>query len=96
MTKLLLCLTAAVAFAALTSAQVGAPNPQGSKTLAQTMEKAPDGTTRLRGNVRMAITGTVELRADEIDVSPDGREMVLRNNVTVSIPSDPRLASPPR
>jgi hypothetical protein len=36
----------------------------------------------------MAITGTVELRADEIDVSPDGREMVLRNNVTVRIPVD--------
>ena len=47
-------------------------------------------------NVRMAVTGTIELRANEIDVSPDGREMVLRNNVTVRIPSDPRLASPPR
>jgi len=96
MTKLLLCVTVAVTFAALTSAQVGAPNPQGSNTLAQTVQKAPDGTTLLRGNVRMAVTGTIELRADEIDVSPDGREMVLRNNVTVRIPSDPRLASPPR
>jgi hypothetical protein len=42
----------------------------------------------------MSITGTVELRADEIDVSPDGRGMVLRNNVTVRIPSDARLALP--
>jgi hypothetical protein len=96
MSKLLFGLMVTVTFAALTSAQVGAPNPQGSDTLAQTMVKAPDGTTLLRGNVRMAITGTVELRADEIDVSPDGREMVLRSNVRVSIPSDPRLASPLR
>jgi hypothetical protein len=96
MKKLLLGLTVVVGFAALTSAQVKAPNPQGSDTLAQTIEKAADGTTLLRGNVRMSITGTVELRADEIDVSPDGREMLLRSNVTVRIPSDARLASPPR
>jgi lipopolysaccharide export system protein LptA len=96
MRKLLLGVTVVVVFAALTSAQVRAPNPEGSNTLAQTIEKAADGTTRLRGNVRMSITGTVELRADEMDVSPDGREMVLRSNVTVRIPSDPRLASPPR
>ena len=86
MAKLLLGVTVVMVFAALTSAQVGAPNPQGSNTLAQTIETAANGTTQLRGNVRMSITGTVELRADEIDVSPDGREMVLRNNVTVRIP----------
>lgn len=96
MRKLVLCLTVLVTFAALTNAQVGAPNPQGSDTLAKTMEKAADGRTLLRGNVRMTITGTVELRADEVDVSPDGRDMVLRNNVTVRIPASPRLASPPR
>ena|SRR5688572_32744763 len=96
MTKLLLCLTLTVVFAAFASAQVGAPNPQGSDTLAQTMVKTADGTTLLRGNVTMSITGTVELRADEIDVSPDGREMILRSNVTVRIPSNPRLALPPR
>lgn len=90
MTKLLLGLALAGTFAALTSAQVGAPqNPQGSNTLAQTVEKASDGSTQLRGNVRMAITGTVEIRADEIDVSPDGRDMILRNNVTIRIPSNP-------
>ena len=90
MTKFLFCLALAVTLATLASAQVGAPNPQGSNTLAQSIEKAPDGTTLLRGNVRMKITGTVELRADEIDVSPDGRQMALRNNVTVSIPADPK------
>jgi hypothetical protein len=90
MRTLLLGVTVVVVFAALTSGQVRAPNPQGSNTLAQTIEKAPDGTTRLRGNVVVSITGTVELRADEIDVSPDGQEMVLRSNVTVRIPSAPR------
>ena len=94
MAKLLLSVTVVVAFAALSSAQVKAPNPQGSNTLAQTITKAADGTTLLRGNVRMSITGTIELRADEIDVSPDGQDMVLRNNVTVRVPSDGRLTRP--
>jgi lipopolysaccharide export system protein LptA len=88
MTKLLLGVTVVIVFAALASAQVGAPNPQGSNTLAQRIEQAANGATLLRGNVQMSITGTVELRADEVDVSPDGREMVLRNNVTVRIPSN--------
>jgi hypothetical protein len=93
MVKLLISFSLAVTFAVLTSAQVGAPNPQGSNTLAQTVEKASDGSTLLRGNVRMSITGTVELRADEADVSPDGRDMILRNNVIVRIPSNPERSS---
>ena len=91
--KLLLSLTFASLVVVLTSAQVGAPNPQGSDTLAQNITKAADGTTLLRGNVRMAITGTLELRADEIDVSSDGRDMVLRGNATVRIPANPRRES---
>ena len=55
-----------------------------------------DGTVLLRGNVHVSITGPLELRADEIDISPDGREMTVRNNVTVRFPADVRLASPPR
>jgi hypothetical protein len=51
MTKVLLSLIVVVTFAVLTGAQVAAPNPQGSNTLAQTVEKAADGTTLLRGNV---------------------------------------------
>jgi len=38
----------------------------------------------------MQITRTVEVRADEIDVSPDGREMVLRGNVIIMVPAKPR------
>ena len=49
MKTLLLGLTLAAMFTALTSAQVGAPNPQGSNTLAQTVEHSVDGTVRLRG-----------------------------------------------
>jgi lipopolysaccharide export system protein LptA len=85
--KLLLSLVLVGAFAVLAGAQVAAPNPQGSDTLAQSVEKAPDGSVRLRGNVVMAIQGTIELHADEIDVSPDGRTMTLRQNVTVRIPA---------
>jgi len=88
--KLLLSLTFAGLFAVLASAQVGAPNPQGSNTLAESVRKSPDGRTLLRGNARMQITGTVEVRADEIDVSPDGREMVLRGNVTMMVPAKPQ------
>jgi hypothetical protein len=85
--KLLLSLVLAGTFAVFTSAQVAAPNPQGSDTLAQSMEKAPDGSVLLRGSVVMSITGTIELHADEIDVSPDGRTMTMRQNVTARIPA---------
>jgi len=94
MTKILLCLIAVVIFATLTSAQVGAPNLLNST--AQRIEHAVDGTVLLRGNVHVSITGPLELRADEIDMSPDGREMTVRNNVTVRFPADVRLASRPR
>jgi hypothetical protein len=76
MTKILLCLTGVVILATLTSAQVGAPNLLNSKGQAQRIERAVDGKLLLRGNVQVAITSPVELRADEIDISPDGREMV--------------------
>ena len=48
---------------------LGAPNPQGSNTLAESVQKFPDGRTLLSGNARMQITGTVEVRAEEITVS---------------------------
>ena len=92
--KLLLSVTLAALFAALTSAQVAAPNPQGSNTLAASMERLPDGSTRLRGNARMQITGTVDVRADEIDVSPDGRDMILRGEVLLRVPATPRPLKP--
>jgi hypothetical protein len=88
--KLALSVVFAALFAALASAQVGAPNPQGSNTLAESVQKSPDGRTVLSGNARMQITGTVEVSAEEITVSADGREMTLRGNVTMTIPATPR------
>lgn len=80
---------AAALFATLASAQVGAPNPQASNLLAESWQKSPDGRSVL-SNARMQITGTVEVRAEEITVSADGREMTLRGNVTMTLPVTPR------
>ena len=87
--KLALSVVFAALFAALASAQVEAPNPQASNLLADVWQKLPDGRTVL-SNARMQLTGTVEVRAEEITVSSDGREMTLRGNVTMTLPVTPR------
>src|SRR5687768_13206072 len=95
---LLLCFTVMVAFAAWSSAQVGAPNPQGPNAVVhgKTIIRTADGRMLLRGSVQMSITGPVDLRADEIEVSADGREVILRNNVTARIPAGAFPAPPAR
>jgi hypothetical protein len=90
--RLTITLAIVSAFAALTSAQVSAPNPQDSKTFTQakTAVKRADGTTLLVGNVSMSVRGAVEIRAEEMELSPDGRNIVLRKGATVTIISNAR------
>jgi lipopolysaccharide export system protein LptA len=76
-----------LAFAALAGAQATAPGPSSVTVASQRFERMPNGSTQLRGDVRLSIIGPVEISADEIDASANQREFTLRGNVTVKLPA---------
>jgi lipopolysaccharide export system protein LptA len=91
--RLTITLVIVSAFAALTSAQVSAPQSAGFQdihTQSQKVAIRPDGTALLTGNVSVSVTGPVEIRAEEVELSRDGRNIVLRKDATVTIVSNAR------
>jgi len=88
--KIIVLLIMVIVLSGLTSAQVAAPTQSSVTVASQRFVRNPDGTTDLRGNVKLSVIGPVEIEADEAEGTSTQREFRLRGNVIVRLPPELR------
>ena len=76
--------------AVLASAQATAPaitslSSPITRVQAERTARAVDGSMRLRGGVKYGTLAHVDIEAEEIDITKDGRVLVIRGGATVTL-----------
>jgi lipopolysaccharide assembly outer membrane protein LptD (OstA) len=81
--RFVLSIVMVAACTVLAAAQVAAPPVE---VTTQHIRTQADGGIQFRGTVVIKVNG-VEIRADEVDGTSEGRELTLRGNVRVVLPA---------
>jgi len=86
--KTLIAVALVVGFAALSGAQTAAPDRSSLMIRADQFSGSA-----ITGNVEATATvaGTVQFKADAIELSDGGRDMILKGSVVLRLPDTPRV-----